>query len=142
MRRLLVREFTVRVPRDAAWRHLAAVERWPSWARHIRSVTLEPAGALGPRSTGVIRLRNRVRSAFAMTAFDPPRRWTWVGKFLWLTVRYDHAFEEVGPGATRLTWTVEARGLGVSTLGRLFARIYGKNLDRAVPLLVAEMEAP
>ena len=32
-------------------------------------------------------------------------------------------------------------GFGVSLLGRLFAKIYSKSLDRAIPLLVQEMNA-
>jgi len=36
---------------------------------------------------------------------------------------------------------IEATGFGVSVLGRLFAWAYGKNLDRALPALVEEMNA-
>lgn len=36
---------------------------------------------------------------------------------------------------------IEAKGFGVSIIGRLFAWIYSKNLDRAIPLLVEEMNA-
>ena len=34
-----------------------------------------------------------------------------------------------------------AAEVGGSVIGRLFAKIYSKNLDRAVPLLVEEMNA-
>jgi hypothetical protein len=36
---------------------------------------------------------------------------------------------------------IEAKGFGVSVLGRLFAKIYSKSLDRAIPLLIEEMNA-
>ena len=42
---------------------------------------------------------------------------------------------------TRITFVIEATGFGVSILGRLFAWAYGKNLDRALPILVQEMNA-
>ncbi len=141
MRRLVRREFVVERPVEEAWRHLARVEAWPSWAQHIRRVEPRPRGELGPASTGVIRLRNGVRSAFAMTEFDPPRHWKWIGRFLWLAVQYDHRFEAVGAGRTRLIWTVDVEGFGVATIGRLFAAIYERNLDAAIPALVAEMNA-
>ena len=32
-------------------------------------------------------------------------------------------------------------GFGVSVFGRLFAKIYSKNLDRAIPLLVDELKS-
>jgi hypothetical protein len=138
---LLRREFTVELPLERAWQHLARVERWPSWAKHIERVELRPPGELGSRSTGIIRLRNGIRSAFAMAEYDPPRRWEWVGRFLWLTVRYDHRFEELGPRRTKLTWEVRVAGFGVSVLGRLFAGVYARNLDGAIPLLIEEMNA-
>ena len=141
MKTLLRREFTVEQPVETAWQHLARVTEWPSWAKHIKQITVQPPGPLGPQSTGVIRLTNGIKSAFSMTEFNPPRNWKWVGKFLWLTVHYDHRFEELGPSQTRLIWIVEAGGFGVSVFGRLFAKIYSKNLDRAIPLLIEEMNA-
>ena len=138
---LIRREFTVGVPLQKAWEHLARVEQWPSWAAHIKRIDLEPPGQLGPQSTGVIHLANGMKPAFRMTEFNPPRNWKWVGPFLWLTVIYDHQFEELDAEHTRLTWIVQATGLGASVLGRLFARIYRGNLETAIPLLVAEMNA-
>src|SRR5262245_40532225 len=138
---LLQREFTVDVPLQSAWEHLARVEQWPSWAPHITRIELQPPGELGPRSTGVIHLINGMKPAFRMTEFDRPRNWKWVGLFLWLAVIYDHRFESLDAGHTRLTWIVQARGFGAGVLGRLFARIYRGSLDRAIPLLIAEMNA-
>ena len=136
---LLRREFTVSLPIEKAWKHLARVTQWPSWAKHIKQVHVEPPGDLGPTSMGVIHLRNGIKSVFTMTEFNPYRNWKWVGGFLWLTVHYDHRFVELNPTQTRLNWVVEAKGFGVSVFGRLFAKIYNKNLDQAIPLLVEEM---
>jgi hypothetical protein len=106
---LVRREFVVNVPVGRAWGHLAQVERWPSWARHIRQVELTPASELGPKSIGVIR--------------------------------YDDVSEAVEEQKTKLTWVVVVEGFGRSVLGRIFAAVYGRNLDRAIPLLVAELQA-
>ena len=136
---LLRREFTVNAPLEASWQHLARVEEWPSWAKHIRRVELTPSRPFAADSEGVIYLSNGVRSAFRMTEFSPPRNWKWVGRFLWLTVHYDHRFEPVDLRTTKLTWVVEAEGFGVSVFGRLFAKVYNSNLDRAIPLLVEQL---
>ena len=61
---LIHRELTVDAPLETAWDHLAQVEAWPSWARHIRSVALEPPGPMGPASSGSFRLANGVKSDF------------------------------------------------------------------------------
>jgi hypothetical protein len=136
----LQREFTVGIPLQRAWDHLAHIEQWPSWAPHIKRIELLPPGDLGPESTGVIHLANGIESAFRMSEFNPPRNWKWVGPFLWLTVIYDHRFEVLDAEHTRLIWIVEAKGFGASILGRLFAKIYRGHLEKAVPLLIAEME--
>lgn len=141
MTTLLHREFTVDLPLEKAWQHLARVEQWPSWARHIKQIALQPAGELGLGSTGIIHLSNGIKSAFTMTEFNPYRNWKWIGGFLWLTVGYDHRFEELNPRQTKFTWIVEGAGFGVSVLGRLFAKIYNKNLDKAIPELIEEMSA-
>jgi hypothetical protein len=138
---LLRREFTVNIAREAAWGHLVCVEKWPSWAKHIKQIDLTPSEDIGPTSKGVIHLRNHMKSAFTMTEFDPPHHWKWAGSFLWLTIHYDHIFESLEPQRTKLTWILEAEGVGVSTLGVLFARIYSKNLDRAIPALARELNA-
>lgn len=136
---LLRREFTVDMPLKNAWQHLARVERWPSWAKHIKQIDVQPPGELGPKSTGLIRLSNGVKSTFTMTEFNPSRNWKWVGGFLWLTVHYDHRFEQVTPQQTKLVWIIEGEGVGVSIFGKLFATIYDKNLTTAIPALVVEM---
>jgi hypothetical protein len=74
-----------------------------------------------------------------MEAFEPPTRWQWVGRFLTADVHYDHRFEQLDPGHTRLVWTVTADGLGEGSLGRVFGAIYARNLDKAIPNLQSEM---
>jgi hypothetical protein len=49
--------------------------------------------------------------------------------------------DELRLTGTKLTWRIEGKGFGVSVIGRLFAKIYSKNLDRAFPLFVEEMNA-
>ena len=138
---LLVREFEVDVPLERAWDYLARVENWPSWAKHIKRVTLEPPGPLTETSAGAFRLAGGVRSTFWMEVYDPPRRWQWVGRFLTVRVHYDHGFEAVNAEQTRLIWTVGAVGPGSASLGRAFGAIYARNLDKAIPNLQAELRA-
>ncbi len=84
-----------------------------------------------------------MKSEFEVVEINPQSNWKWVGPFLWLTVHYDHQFEQVAAGRTRLTWVVGAEGPGVGILGRLFAAVYKRSMERAIPFLVAEiLEGP
>jgi hypothetical protein len=127
-------------PRSEVWDRLARPASWPSWAKHIKAVDVAPPGLLTASSAGLVRLRNGVRSRFAVSTFVDGERWLWTGKFLWLRIDYDHVLEAVAPDRTRVTFDVDVSGLGVGSVGRLFARIYGGNLDDAIPHLVAEIE--
>ena len=136
MTRLLQRQFEVPVSLAVAWRHLARVEEWPRWAAHIERIVVEPPGELGPESSGTIRLRNGIRSTFRMREFRPGENWRWSGAFLCLTIHYDHRFDALAPDRTRLTWTIDGEGFGHRVLGRVFAAVYARSLDRAIPRLV------
>jgi hypothetical protein len=138
-RALVRRTLEVALPPSEVWDRLARVEEWPSWARHIRSARLDPPGALGPGSRGVFLLRPGIPARFAMTRWDPPRGWKWRGRFLWLEVGYDHRFEPLPGGGTRIVLEVDGAGFAVGSLGRLFALVYARNLDRALPLLAREL---
>ena len=138
---LVRREFVVEARLQEAWNHLAQVERWPSWARHIRRVVVVPGGPLTGKSAGRIQLNNGLRSTFKMVEFNPGKNWKWDGPFLWLTVHYDHQFDTVGVDRTKLTWVVASEGFGESLVGKLFARIYSRNLDMAIPRLINELRS-
>ena len=84
MRMLLRREFIVELPVKDAWQHLSNVEKWPTWAKHIKQVKLRAGSPLNPKSQGVIYLSNGIKSAFTMVEFNPYNNWKWGGRFLWL----------------------------------------------------------
>jgi uncharacterized membrane protein len=137
------REFVVDVPLEQAWAHLARVEAWPSWAKHIKSVTVEPPGELAPSTVAVFRLTNGMKARFAVTEYVPKSHWKWISKFLWLTIDFDHRFEPIDHDRTKMQFIIEAKDLGFGrfVLGKLYAAIYSKNLDKAIPNLVAEINA-
>ena len=138
--RLLERRFIVRVPIDKAWVHLEQVEQWPSWARHIRRIDLSPPGHLGLDTEGAIKLTNGIRSTFRMVELNEGSNWRWVGPFLWFTVHYDHQFKRTGPEESEIGFVLHGEGFGAAVFGRLFATIYARNLDRAIPNLIKELE--
>lgn len=129
------RTFRVEVPLSEAWSRLGQVERWPEWAPHITAATLSPAGDLGPTSTGALRIRRLGWSRFRMTVWEPQRRWVWVGAIAGSTVVYEHSFEPDGDTATMLDWIVSLDGPLAYLVRPVFATIYGRNLDRAIPEL-------
>lgn len=131
---MLERPFDVAAPAAAAWRALVAAADWPTWAPHLRRVEVTPRGPVGPSSTATLRLTNGTWAKVAVTEFEDRRHFRWEGSFLWLGLGYDHVVETVAQGS-RITFRVDGWGRGLNTVGRLFARIYARNLDRAIPRL-------
>lgn len=138
---LINRQFIVNVSLERAWQHLSQVQQWPSWARHIRQIELRPDGVLGSQSSGVIHLSNGMKSTFRMTEYNPGHNWKWAGPFLWLTIEYDHRFESLNSNQTRLRFIVDGHGFAVGVFGRIFAKIYRRNLEKAIPRFVNEVES-
>jgi hypothetical protein len=129
------RVFEVDASLDDAWRRLADVQRWPEWAPHITAATVSPPGTLGPTSSGALHIKWMGRNTFRMSVWDPPHRWQWVGAFPGVRVLYDHRFAASGPGVTRLEWLVQLDGPLAPLVRPVFARVYGRNVDRAIPRL-------
>jgi Polyketide cyclase / dehydrase and lipid transport len=142
MKRLLERTFVVEAAAERAWAELLAAEQWPTWARHLRRVQVTPPGPVGPASSATLRLTNRTRATVRVTEFEDGRRFRWEGSFLWLGLGYDHLVTTDEEGRVAITFTVEGAGAGVSTIGPLFAAIYARNLDRAIPRLQARLRSP
>lgn len=141
MKRVVDKSFVVRAPLEVAWNHITEVEKWPSWAKHILSVVKSPPGPLSSDSRATLRLANGVRTTFRMIEFDPPRHWKWTGPFLGSQILYDHIFSQDRTGQTTVRFTVDVSGGPGALFRGIFGRIYRKNLERAVPLLVQEIEA-
>lgn len=129
------RTFRVEVPLSEAWARLGQIERWPEWAPHITAATLSPTTVLGPTSTGTLRIRGLGQSAFRMTVWEPQLRWVWEGAVPGSTIVYEHRFEPDGEAATTLVWIVSLHGPLAFLVRPVFAAIYGRNLDRAIPRL-------
>lgn len=137
---LIDREFIVNASLERAWQYLARLDQWPTWARHIRLIETRPKGELGPQSSGVIHLANGIKSTFRMTEFNPYRNWKWTGPFLWLKIDYDHRFQSITSDQSKVRFVLQASGFGANSLGRVFAKIYSKKLEKAIPLLIKKIE--
>ena len=129
------------MPLRLAWDHLAQVENWRTWAKRIKSVVRTPAGPLSIDTQARVRLTNGMTSTFKMIEFAPPCHWKWQASLLGAQIYYDHVFSEVAPVQTGVRFTVDASGWQMSILGGIFASIYRRNLRRAIPLMIDEIES-
>lgn len=139
MQRLLQRVFTVEAQPAPAWEKLIHAEQWPSWARHLRRVDLDPPGPVGPNTTAILRLRNGTSAKVRITDFVPGRSFRWEGMLMWTRLGHDHRVDVDEAGDTTIEFLVDGAGARLFTIGRLLAWGYARSLDRAIPRLQAEL---
>ncbi len=100
---------------------------------------MDPPGPARLGSKGRVRLKNGTSARQEVVELNEGRNWRWDGRFLWLGLVYDHIIEARPDGGTRIRFTIEGTDLGVGSIGRIFAWIYARNLDQAMPNLAAEL---
>ena len=140
MREVVREQVTVGVPPSAAWHHLSRLEEWPSWARHIRRIVPDPPGKLTGSTKVMLAMRTGPRTRMVVTDYDPPRSWVWEGTSYGVTTRFEHLFEELDAGQTRIWFLAWMSGRLAWVLGPMFGKMMHRNLARALPKLKAEME--
>lgn len=68
----------VSAPAETVWGLLVDLDAWPRWGPSVRRATLESgARQLGPGARGTVWTVAGVALPFAVTVFEPGRRWAW-----------------------------------------------------------------
>lgn len=140
MREVVREQVTVDVPPSAAWDHLSRLEEWPSWAGHIRRMEPDPVGELTGSTEVMLSMRAGPRTRMVVTDYDPPRSWVWEGTSYGVTTRFEHRFEELDAGETRIWFLASTSGRLAGVVGWMFGKLMHRNLARVLPRLKAEME--
>ncbi len=141
MREVLREEVTVDRSEQVAWDHLAALERWPSWAAHIKSMAPTPPGNLTGSTSVKMHMSNGMRTTMTVVEYDPPHRWVWEGRSMGTVTRFEHRFEPVEDGRTRIWFLAWMGGAFAGPGGWWFGRAMRRYLSRAFPKLKAEIES-
>lgn len=83
---------------EAVWGLLADVDLWPrTLTPHLKAAHLN--GPLEGGATGWVQTKLPLpRSSFTVTSVEEGRGWAWRGKFLWLTMDFDHSCEPIETG--------------------------------------------
>lgn len=140
MREVVREQVVVDRPASAAWKHLANLEDWPSWAGHIRRMDPTPPGELTASTQVMLHMRAGPRTKMIVTEYDPPRRWVWEGKSFGMTTTFEHRLEEAGEGGTRIWFLAWVSGPLSGPGGWIFGKMMHRYLARALPKLKAEIE--
>lgn len=117
-------ELEIAAPPDAVWDELTTFERWPSWLRDVKSMSIEGPVAAEQSSAGrPVRERSRRR----FQCVERPRLIAWTGRTLGIkAINLWHL--EARDGGTFVRTEESYEGL----VARLLRRSLQKTLDRAL----------
>jgi hypothetical protein len=116
-------EITIDAPIDAVWAVYSDVERWPAWTASVTSVELLDGAPLGVGSRARIKQPRFPLLVWTVTELVPGRSWTWVTRSVGATTTATHLLERDADGRTRVTQTIDQRGLLGALVGRLTKRL-------------------
>ena len=116
-------EITIGAPIDAVWAVYSDVERWPTWTASVTSVELLDGPPLGPSSRARIKQPRFPSLVWSVTALAPGTSWTWTTHSPGATTVATHLLERLDDGRTRVTQTIDQRGVLGTLVGLLTKRL-------------------
>jgi hypothetical protein len=122
--------------------HLGTLAGCRAMARHFHATPQARASGGRPscRSHRLVHTQIPLpKSPFEVTAVDAGTSWAWRGDILWLTLDFNHVVEPEGDG-TRITFDLNLNGRGAALVRRLGRILYGRQMRRALDLLVEQAE--
>jgi uncharacterized membrane protein len=116
-------------PQQRVWGVLSDIEAWPP---HIETVDVVEPLTPAPITTGSrFRLKQPKlpEGTWIITVWDAPSSFEWTQKASGATSVAGHRVESRGDGRSRLTLTLEMRGLVISIMGRFYKDLTERYMD-------------
>jgi uncharacterized membrane protein len=120
----------IAAPQQRVWDVVSDIERWPE-----RVETVETVEPLTPRPFGKgsrVRLKQPKlpEAIWDITVWDAPSRFEWIQKTTGMSLVASHIVDAVAEGGSRLTLTIEMRGLLAPVMGRLSSDLTNRYMRR------------
>src|SRR6185436_8031764 len=110
----------INAPQERVWDVLSAIEAWPQRIETVDTVELLTPAPLAKGSRVRLRQPKLPEGTWEITVWDAPSQFEWMQKQSGVTTVAGHRVEALGEGRTRLTLTIDMRGLLVPVFGRFY----------------------
>lgn len=116
-------------PRQRVWDVLSAIEAWPQRIETVDSVELLTSAPITKGSRLRLRQPKLPAGTWEVTIWDAPSYFEWTQKSGGATIVGGHRVEALGEGRTRLTLTIDMRGLLIPIIGRFYKDLTNRYMD-------------
>ena len=108
-------------PQQRVWDVLTDLEAWPGRIETVDTVELLTPAPIRQGSRARLKQPKLPEGIWEVTAWDPPSFFEWRQKASGVTSTAGHRVESLAEGRTRLTLTLDMRGLLVPIFGRIYS---------------------
>ena len=119
----------IEAPQQRVWDVLSDIEAWP---RRIETVDVVELLTPVPITTGSrVRLKQPKlpEGTWDITVWDAPSYFEWTQKMTGATSVAGHRVESLGEGRSRLTLTLEMRGVLIAVVGRFYRDLTNRYME-------------
>ena len=107
-------------PQQRAWDVLSDLEAWPQRIETVDTVELLTPAPIGTGSRVRLKQPKLPEGVWEITTWDAPAYFEWTQKMTGTTTVAGHRVESLGDGRSRLTLTLDMRGLLFAIVGRFY----------------------
>jgi len=107
-------------PQERVWDVLTDLEAWPRRIETVERVELLTPAPIATGSRVQLKQPKLPEGVWDVTQWDAPSYFEWTQKTSGITSVAGHRVDALGEGRTRLTLTLEMRGLLMSVIGRFY----------------------
>lgn len=107
-------------PRQRVWEVLSDLGAWPQRIETVDTVELLTPAPITTGSRVRLKQPKMPEGTWEVTAWDAPTSFTWTQKTGGVTSVADHRIEDLGDGRSRLTLTLDMRGLLIPIIGLFY----------------------
>jgi uncharacterized membrane protein len=110
----------IEAPQQRVWDVLSDIEAWPNVVETVETVQLLTPAPITTGSRVRLKQPKLPEGTFDVTTWDAPSYFEWAQKQNGATSVAGHRVEALGEGRSRLTLTLEMRGVLIAIVGRFY----------------------
>jgi uncharacterized membrane protein len=114
------RSIDIDAPQQRVWDVLTDLEAWPQRIETVDTVEVLTAPPLGVGGRVRLKQPKLPEGVWELTVWDAPSYFEWMQKMTGTTTVAGHRVEAIGGDRSRLTLTLEMRGLLFTIIGRFY----------------------
>jgi uncharacterized membrane protein len=114
------RSIDIDAPQQRVWDVLTDLEAWPQRIETVDTIELLTAPPLGEGSRARLKQPKLPEGVWEITVWDAPTYFEWTQKMTGTTTAAGHRVDALGDGRSRLTLTLDMRGLLFTIIGRVY----------------------